>query len=147
MASTEPPAQNGHAISNSTKTPFWNVNIPPAEHTPTCPPYLLYALTDLKDQAILATPDAAFPTPTWPETVATIRANRLDLLKRVPSDLRLYRKVCADLVAQHGSIMDFIVHERLRWGEHLTPSGAPLFENPCTSPLRLLPSNIPSSTV
>ncbi|GAB7363265.1 hypothetical protein MBLNU230_g3547t1 [Neophaeotheca triangularis] len=96
-------------------TPFWNTNLPPSQQTPTCPPYLLYALSDPRDRRILNTPDSAYTPQTWTELNGLITTNRIDLLQRQPSDLLKYRKYSAALSKQHGSIMDFIVNERLRW--------------------------------
>lgn len=42
-------------------------------------------------------------------------ANRLEQFKRVPSELRRYRKYIADVKASHGSVMEFILRERLGW--------------------------------
>jgi hypothetical protein len=55
--------------------------------------------------------------------------NRIDLFQRVPSDLRRYLEYKAHIVAKYGSIMRFVVKERLRWGdghaEDLRPKGRP----------------------
>lgn len=57
-----------------------------------------------------------------------MKDNRLDLFQRVPSELRLYREYCHQLVERYGSVMDFVMRERLGW-TNLTPSGPP-FSNP-----------------
>ncbi|TKA76541.1 hypothetical protein B0A55_05663 [Friedmanniomyces simplex] len=102
-----------------TPTEFWNANLPPSLHTPHCPPFLTYALPphNAKDRAILSTPDSDYTLQSWPEVQEIIRANRLDLFQRVPSDLRLYREYCAKVVEEWGSVMRFVVVERLNWGE------------------------------
>ncbi|KAK5714654.1 hypothetical protein LTR15_010837 [Elasticomyces elasticus] len=105
-------AANDKAAST---TPFWNVNVPPSHHTKDCPDYLEYAFTNHKDREILSTMDADYRRQTWPEVSCFIRENRLDLFQRVPSDLRLYRDYCAKLVREYGSVMKFVMDERLRW--------------------------------
>ncbi|EME83693.1 uncharacterized protein MYCFIDRAFT_85064 [Pseudocercospora fijiensis CIRAD86] len=107
---------------------FWNVNVPPNEHADECPEFLRYAFKDLKDQETLRTPDAAYRRQTWDEIQRFIRENRLELFQRLPSDLRLYREYCSKLIREYGSIMDFVLQERLEW-EELSPSGPP-FSNP-----------------
>lgn len=107
-----------------TTTSFWNRNIPPARRTTQCPTYLLYALTNDKDRAILNTPDTGYRRQSWPEVLSFIRANRLDCFQRVPSDLRRYREYCAKIVEEHGSIMKFILAERVKW-QNLDAKGAP----------------------
>lgn len=54
--------------------------------------------------------------------------NRLQDFKRVPSQLHKYRKYIADVKREHGSIMNYILKERVHWA-NLTPNGAP-FTNP-----------------
>ena len=41
--------------------------------------------------------------------------NRVDRFHRVPSELRRYRQFTHRLVKEYGSIMNFIVDERLQW--------------------------------
>ncbi len=56
--------------------------------------------------------------------------NRLDLFRRVPSDLRRYMDFTWRLKRDYGSVMQFVLGERLRWTD-LGPSGdAPPFTNP-----------------
>lgn len=47
---------------------------------------------------------------------------------RKPSELRRYRHYTWELVRNYGSIMDFVLKERLKWDD-LTPRGSP-FTNP-----------------
>ena len=55
--------------------------------------------------------------------------NRIDRFQRVPSDLRKYLEYTAQIKAEYGSVMRFVVKERLRWGDgdikDLQPKGAP----------------------
>ncbi|KAK3075128.1 hypothetical protein LTR53_001812 [Teratosphaeriaceae sp. CCFEE 6253] len=113
-----------HADTTPDPSTFWNTNLPPAQHTRTCPPYLAYAFTNAKDRAILATPDTAYTRQTWPEVQKLIADNRLDLFQRVPRDLRLYKEYCARLVEEYGSVMEFVMRERLGW-QDLSPRGEP----------------------
>lgn len=48
----------------------------------------------------------------------------MDLFHRVPSELRRYRQFTHRLVKEYGSIMNFIVDERLQW-KTMTPKGRP----------------------
>ncbi|KAF2723563.1 hypothetical protein K431DRAFT_310984 [Polychaeton citri CBS 116435] len=100
------------------KEDFWNTNLPAALHTPACPSYLQYAFSNPKDRQILSTPDAAYQRQTWEEVQDFIKTNRIDMFQRVPSQLRLYREYCDKLVGQYGSVMRFVVEERLGWSEH-----------------------------
>lgn len=117
-------SQDGEAVPGSRSDAFWNVNLPPAEHTKECPDFLRYALDNQKDQRILSTLDADYQRQSWTAVQQLIRHNRLDLFMRVPSELRLYREYCAKLVREYGSIMEFVMQERLCW-EKLSASGPP----------------------
>lgn len=60
----------------------------------------------------------------------TTETNRIDRFQRVPSDLRKYLEYTAQIKAEYGSVMRFVVKERLRWGdgdsaENLKPRGRP----------------------
>jgi hypothetical protein len=50
--------------------------------------------------------------------------NRVDKFHRVPSELRRYRQFTHRLVKEYGSILNYIVNERLQW-ESLKPRGRP----------------------
>lgn len=108
-------------------TPFWNVNVPASEHTTECPDFLKYALENEKDRDILRTPDNQYQRLSWPNVQETIRKNQIDVFQRTPSDLRTYREWSANVSKEHGSIMNFVVNERLQWPD-LTPVGSN-FEN------------------
>jgi len=95
---------------------WWNTNAPPSEQTPACPSYLTYAAHHPKELANLSTPDSLFIRKTWPEVRSLIAANRLDQFTRVPSELRQYRRWTERVVKQYGSMLRFIVEERLGWG-------------------------------
>lgn len=57
--------------------------------------------------------------------------NRIDRFQRVPSELRKYLEYMGRIKAEYGSVMRFVVTERLCWGdgsaEDLRPRGG-LFE-------------------
>lgn len=108
--------------------PFWNVNVPKASWTEDCPEFLRYAFDNEKDRGILSTPDSQYHRQSWQQVKNIILENRLADFDRVPSELRLYREYCAKLVREHGSIMNFVMRERLHWND-LSPSGE-AFTNP-----------------
>lgn len=102
---------------------WWNTNLPPSDHTPACPAYLTYALTHPKERANLSTLDADFKRLTWPEVRAHVAANRLDQFTRVPSELRRYRQYTEKLVREYGSVMRFVLDERLGWRDSRAGEG------------------------
>lgn len=105
-------------------TPFWNVNVPPELQTERCPDFLQYAFTNDKDRRMLSTMDADYRYLSWREVRELIDGNRIDLFIRKPSDLRRYREYCDKLVKDYGSVMAFVMQERLRWDD-LTAAGKP----------------------
>lgn len=108
---------------------FWNYNIPKKDHTKECPNFLEYCFQNERDRKILSTLDKDYHLQTWEDVSYMIKENRIDLFQRVPSDLRRYREYSAKLIKEHGSIMEFVMKERLRWRD-LKPQGKP-FEEPC----------------
>jgi hypothetical protein len=114
--------------------PYWNMNLPPSMHTKECPSYLQYAMSNDKDRTILSTPDSEYQRQSWQDVQQIILDNRLDLFLRVPSDLRRYRQYCEQLTKDYGSVMAFVMQERLKW-EDLEPKGEP-FEYPGTLSLQ-----------
>ncbi|PYH85510.1 hypothetical protein BO82DRAFT_301862 [Aspergillus uvarum CBS 121591] len=97
--------------------PYWLMNIPASQWTPTCPSYL----RDIsqKNIDILSTPDHLYQRQGWDLVTELVRTNRIDRFQRLPSDLRRYLEYKERIIAEHGSIMRFVVKERLRWGEGL----------------------------
>ncbi|KAF5878660.1 putative n-acetylglucosamine-induced protein [Botrytis fragariae] len=105
-------------MGSITPTPcpaYWQTNIPPSAHTPHCPPSL-QSLSQ-KDIRVLLTPDSASHILTWPIVRHIIRTNRLDLFQRKPSQLRKYLEYCYAIKQTHGSMMRFILDEKLHWKE------------------------------
>lgn len=64
--------------------------------------------------------------------LTTVDDDRVDRFHRKPSELRRYRAFTYRLEKEYGSIMNFIVNERLQW-ESMQPKGRP-FENKGTFP-------------
>jgi Protein of unknown function (DUF3605) len=56
---------------------------------------------------------------------AGIESNRIDLFHRVPTDLRRYLEYMAELEKSYGSVMKFVIQERLRWTDLTPQSGVP----------------------
>ncbi|KAI9830553.1 MAG: hypothetical protein M1819_005511 [Sarea resinae] len=107
--------------------PFWLVNVPRDEWPAECPDFLANA--DARDRGMLATPDAEYHRQTWGEVQRMIKANRIDLFGRVPSQLRKYRQYTSRLKKEYGSVMNFVMAERLRW-DTLTPNDPTPFADP-----------------
>lgn len=55
--------------------------------------------------------------------------NRIDRFERVPSELRRYLEYMTQIKSEHGSVMRFVMKERLGWGngdlDDLKPRGRP----------------------
>ena len=107
--------------------PYWQVNVPEAERERECPEFL----RDLsaKDRGIIGTPDNQYNTLTWPEVRDIVTTNRLDRFQRVPSELRRYLAYNWQLRREHGSVMNFVLNQRLQWTMPIAPKGKP-FECP-----------------
>ncbi|OCK76074.1 hypothetical protein K432DRAFT_385716 [Lepidopterella palustris CBS 459.81] len=102
--------------------PFWLVNVPRDQWPAECPDFL----RDVggKDREIIGTPDSDYHRLSWQKVKETIRKNRIDLFHRVPSELRRYRQYTFELEKEYGSILNFIVNERLQW-QNMKPKGRP----------------------
>ncbi|KAI0447782.1 hypothetical protein F4803DRAFT_181963 [Xylaria telfairii] len=109
--------------SLSTGLPYWQVNVPEDERIEECPEFL--RTLSAKDLGIISTPDEEYHLSTWPEVQKLILDNRLDLFQRVPSELRKYLQYTWKLKQQYGSVMDFILTQRLHWDMPITPKGKP----------------------
>lgn len=107
-----------------------------------------YQLTE-KDLAQLATPDEDYVLQTW-EVLKTIISvshpnrdvwtltapldeNRIEDLKRVPSDLKRYIAWSHQTKKEYGSIQAFVLKERLHWTD-LTAKDPEPFKNPGSQP-------------
>lgn len=111
------------ASSSQSSLPYWQVNVPPAERTEACPDFLLGA--NVKDRTILSTPDDQYSRQSWAEVRECIRTNRIDIFQRVPSDLRRYLAYNWQLKQKYGSVMQFVVAERLKWPEPIVAAAPP----------------------
>jgi hypothetical protein len=109
--------------SVSESLPYWQVNVPPDQRTLTCPDFLQHISE--KDIEILSTPDKEYHILTWPEVRNFIARNRLDLFQRVPSDLRRYLAYNWQIKQEYGSVMQFILSQRLGWEAPVMPKGKP----------------------
>lgn len=107
--------------------PFWHVNIPESERTPECPDFL--ASLAPKDREIIGTPDAQFKVKSWPEVQHLIATNRMDLFERLPSNLRRYIAYNWQLKQQYGSVVNFILSQRLHWDMPIVARGAAPFQD------------------
>ncbi|BCR94391.1 GIG1 family protein [Aspergillus luchuensis] len=107
--------------------PYWLVNVPRSQWTAECPSYLRD--TSQKNIEVLSTPDEQYRRQGWELVKEIVRSNQIDRFQRLPSDLRRYLEYKEQIVAEYGSVMRFVVKERLRWGEgtadDLKPKGRP----------------------
>jgi hypothetical protein len=99
------------------------MNVPVEERTEECPDFLRNL--SAKDLGIISTPDAEYHVITWPEVRQIVGDNRIDLFQRLPSDLRRYLAYNRKLKQDYGSVMEFVLTQRLHWEAPVTPRGAP----------------------
>lgn len=69
-----------------------------------------------------------------------VAANRIDYLRRLPSDLRRYHAFTWKLKQDYGSVTNFLLEKRLGWSLPLEPKGAP-FE--CSDDIKILYNDWP----
>ncbi|KAL5341252.1 hypothetical protein BJX70DRAFT_395973 [Aspergillus crustosus] len=128
----EPPQESSFILSQtpSNNITYWNVNVLPAYWTVECPSFLRNQSE--KNISILLTPDGLYQRQGWELVRQIVETNQIDQFQRLPSDLRKYLEYKEQIVAKYGSIMRFVVKERLRWGngtaDDLKPKGRP-FKN------------------
>ena len=103
--------------------PYWQVNIPPNDRERDCPLFLQNLKP--KERAIIGTPDSEYHILTWDEVRQVIAINALGAFQRIPSDLRRYLAYNHYLKEEHGSVMNFVLRERLAWAEPIVPDGKP----------------------
>ena len=106
--------------------PYWQVNIPPSLRTSTCPDFLVNISP--KDRGIISTPDSHYTADSWAVVQDKVAQNRLELFERLPSDLRRYLAFTWKLRQDYGSVMDFILSQRLGWELPIMPGGGRPFE-------------------
>ena len=107
--------------------PYWQVNVPAELRTPICPEFLLNLKP--KDLGIISTPDSQYHILTWPEVCQVIADNRLDLFQRIPSQLRRYFEYNFKLKKEYGSVMEFVLSQRLGWKEPIVAERMPFKKN------------------
>ncbi|KAJ5805535.1 uncharacterized protein N7503_003137 [Penicillium pulvis] len=114
---------------NHENLPYWLMNVPQSQWTTECPKFLQNQSP--KNIQCLSMSDTHYKRQNWDTVQEIIRTNRIDRFQRVPSDLRKYLEYTAYIKAQYGSVMRFVVKERLGWGdgdtENMKPKGG-MFE-------------------
>ncbi|KAJ5667160.1 hypothetical protein N7507_003024 [Penicillium longicatenatum] len=129
-ADADSPAQFllNHGL-NHENLPYWLMNVPQSQWTTECPKFLQNQSP--KNIQCLSMSDTHYKRQNWDSVQDIIRTNRIDRFQRVPSDLRKYLEYTAHIKAQYGSVMRFVVKERLKWGdgdtEEMKPKGG-MFE-------------------
>lgn len=103
--------------------PYWQVNIPEAQRTEQCPEFLRNLSP--KDKGIISTPDDQYHIITWSEVQKIVRDNRLGDFQRLPSELRKYLGYTWKLKQDYGSVMNFVLNERLHWQAPIVAKGQP----------------------
>ncbi|GAB0139252.1 hypothetical protein EsDP_00007464 [Epichloe bromicola] len=91
-----------------------------------------FPLTDV-DKWVLSQTDDEFKKHDWDDLKQVIETNNLSVLKRCPSDLRRYMTWTAETKAQYGSMMQYLLANRLprSWGQPpFTPESPILFDKP-----------------
>jgi len=126
-------------MADGTKNlPYWQIGVPEEERTEECPEYLRNM--KVRDLEILNIPDSEFSIMTWEEVLTEVAANRIDYLRRLPSDLRRYHAFTWKLKQDYGSVTNFLLEKRLGWSLPLEPRGAP-FE--CSGDIKILYNDWP----
>ncbi|KAK4168520.1 hypothetical protein QBC43DRAFT_341229 [Cladorrhinum sp. PSN259] len=106
--------------------PYWQINIPLHLRTPECPEFLRN-IND-KDRGIISTPDSEYTIDSWSVVQSKVAQNRLELFQRIPSELRRYLEFTWKLKQEYGSVMKFILSQRLDWELPITPKGQTPFD-------------------
>lgn len=114
--------------------PYWQVNIAPENRLDDCP-VALQNLSD-KDIGIIGTRDEDYHVQTWDEVVDIVRTSRLQDFRRWPSELRRYREFIWQLKHVWGSVLDYMLSERLHWKVPITPRSSTPFE--CEEDFKIL---------
>jgi hypothetical protein len=109
--------------SSSQQIPYWHVNVPEDEREDECPPFLVNLVE--KDRIIIGTRDEDYQVDPWPVVRQRVADNKLHHFHRVPSQLRRYLSYNWQLKQNYGSIMNFVVSQRLHWNLPIEPRGKP----------------------
>lgn len=91
-----------------------------------------FSLTEA-DRWVLSQTDDEFKLHDWDELREIVDANRLEVFKRKPSDLRRYMQWTSETKAEYGSMTNYILKHRLpkTWG---APPFTPLSDVPLQNP-------------
>ncbi|KAK7714356.1 hypothetical protein SLS64_004456 [Diaporthe eres] len=127
------------SYSHPDELPYWQINIPPEDRQEKCPEFLR-DISD-KDIGIISTPDDEYRVQTWQQVVDIIHTGRLADFQRWPSELRRYRQYTWDLKRAHGSVMNFMLKQRLGWSEPVVSQGSKPFE--CQEDFKILMNDWP----
>ncbi|KAI1845697.1 hypothetical protein JX265_008680 [Neoarthrinium moseri] len=103
--------------------PYWHMNVPEDERTEQCPEFLRNLSP--KDLGIISTPDEDYHIISWPEVQGIVAENRLGDFQRLPSELRRYLGYNWKLKQDYGSVMNFVLNERLGWQAPTVARGRP----------------------
>ncbi|KAK6358450.1 hypothetical protein TWF730_007783 [Orbilia blumenaviensis] len=101
----------------------------PISVIPSPPPKSDVYIPTLKDQEILNTPEHLFKPHTWSDLQSIISENRLEDLKRRPGDLRRYLEWGAKTREEYGSVLKYILSQRLLWEGKLEARNSVPFED------------------
>jgi hypothetical protein len=94
------------------------------------PPFALTAI----DWHQLSLPDAKFTPHSWSNLHHLIATDQLDELKRWPSALKAYLAWTAHVKVKYGSVMAYLLHQRLFWNPDKDDTGALKFDVHNTTP-------------
>lgn len=103
--------------------PYWHYNVPEDQRTRECPDFL--QVLSEKDLGIISTLDSDYHISSWEEVREIAKTNRLELFRRVPSELRRYLGFTHTLAKKYGSVRNFMVNHRLVWSEPIKARGGP----------------------
>lgn len=114
--------------------PYWQVNVPREDREEACPEYL-QNLSD-KDVAIIGTRDENFHAQSWDRVADIVRSGRLQEFRRWPSDLRRYREFVWRVKRDKGSVLEYMLTERLHWTQPVVPRSRTPFQ--CEDDFKIL---------
>ncbi|EKD13617.1 hypothetical protein MBM_08335 [Drepanopeziza brunnea f. sp. 'multigermtubi' MB_m1] len=119
----KPTALINHPLSNPISQPQPLTPNPKSKSTKTTKKSRSPPLPQTEDILILSTPDSQYQRLTWPQVQSITASNALAAFQRVPSDLRRYLAYSHALRQTHGSVMNFVVRERLGWALPVVAEG------------------------
>ena len=103
--------------------PYWQVNVPEDQRTEECPDFLR-GISE-KDRNIISTPSHQYQPDTWPVVRKKVADNSLQLFQRAPYELRRYLDFVWGIKKDYGSVLNFILTQRLHWEYPIRPRGKP----------------------